>query len=173
MSIWGQQPKLRGEKLKLFIAMYQAKKPLSRPWDKRRQADESGETFKFSYREIAEAMNINKSTVGRYVKRLIGAGQVEPRTKSEGERYKKMDYISEEARIHAEKTAIIPKRPKYVDIEIDDKGTTGTIARETSMFDDEGNLHPAYADETLGPFSKATKEIEKELDSFNYQTYIQ
>ena len=172
-KIWGQQPKIRGKKLELFIAMYNAKKPISRAWDKRRQPDESGETFKFSYREIGEAMGINKSTVGRYVKRLINAGQVEPRTKEDGERYKKMDYISEEARMHAERTAIKPKRPEFVDIEIDDKGTTGTIARETAMYDEDGNLHPAYADDTLGPFSKATKAIEEELDSFKFTTYIQ
>ena len=166
-KIWGQQPKLRGKKLELFMEMYKAQKPISRPWDKRRQKSGDGMTWQFSYREMADILKINKATVGRYVKRLVNAGMLEPRTKEEKDKFTKIDHISPEAKAHAEATARIPRRPTTVEV------AGEVIERETSMFDEKGNLHPAYVDETLGPFSKVTKKIAEELDSFEFTTYIQ
>ena len=163
-KIWGQQPKLRGKKLELFMEMYKAKKPISRPWDKRRQADGDGMTWQFSYREMGDILKINKATVGRYVKKLVNQGMLEPRTKEEKDKFAKIDHISPEAKAHSEATARILRRPTTVEV------AGEIIDRETSMFDEKGNLHPAYADETLGPFSKVTKEITKELESLEFMT---
>ena len=163
-KIWGQQPKLRGKKLELFIELYKATKPLARKRDKRRQLDASGLIPAYSYREIGEILKINKSTVSRYVMRLCEAGKIEPRTKRDAKKIEKISYISKEAAKHAESTSILPKRPKFVDLGEE------VIARETSMYDDDGNLHPAYESEEAGMFGAVTKKIKKELDTFEFMT---
>ena len=136
----------------------------SRKRDKRRQLDASGLIPAYSYREIGEILKINKSTVSRYVMRLCEAGKIEPRTKRDAKKIEKISYISKEAAKHAGSTAILPKRPKFVDLGEE------VIARETSMYDDDGNLHPAYESEEAGMFGAVTKKIKKELDTFEFMT---
>ena len=163
-KIWGQQPKIRGKKLELFIAMYEATKPLSRKRDKRRQLDASGLIPAYSYREIGDALNINKSTVSRYVMRLCQAGKIKPRTKREAKKMEEISHISKDEALKAEKIEIMPKRQKLIEIDGE------AVVRETSMFDEDGNLHPAYASEEAGPFGKVTKKISEELETFEFMT---
>jgi len=163
-KIWGQQPKLRGKKLELFIEMYKATKPLSRKRDRNRQIGKSGLIPAYSYREIAEILKINKATVSRYVARLCKAGVLTARLKREAKSLEKIAHISKKAALHAEMTEVQPKRAKLIEIDGE------PVVRETSMYNEDGELHPAYKDETLGAFGKVTKIIKEELDTFEFMT---
>lgn len=169
-KIWGQQPKLRGKTLELFIELYNARKPISRAWDKRRQVDGDGMTDAYSYREIAEILKINKSTVGRYVARLVKAGKIVPRGKSTKKALDKIKHISKEAMEHARDAEIKPKRAKTIELWDEEKKEIVVMDREAPMYLENGELHPAYADETLGPFGKATKDIVDELGKMEFMT---
>ena len=54
--------------------------------------------------------------------------------------------------------------------DVDGSEVNGVIERETSMYDDDGNLHPAYESEEAGMFGAVTKKIKKELDTFEFMT---
>jgi DNA-binding MarR family transcriptional regulator len=167
-KIWGQQPKLRGKKLELFIELYSARKPISRPWDKRRQADGDGMTDAYTYREIADILKINKSTVGRYVAKLVSAGKVLPRGKSTKKALDKIKHISKEAMEHARDAEIHSKRPTKIELWDEEKKEIVVVERAAPMYLEDGSLHPAYADETLGPFGKVTKDIVDELGKMEF-----
>ena len=161
-KIWGNQPKLRGKTLELFIELYKARKTISRAWDKRRQVDEDGMTNAYSYREMAEVLKVTESTVCRYVKKMSEAGIIEPRKKQVK---KVVKHLNQEVADHADLNPIKSKRPKDVDV-------FGVVMqRETELYDSNGNLHPAYASEEAGPFGKVTKSMEKDLEKMEFITY--
>ena len=169
-KIWGQQPKIRGKKLEFFIELYNARKPISRPWDARRQKDDDGMTDAYSYREIAEVMKVNKSTISRYVLKLCRAGKIEPRSKSTKKTLADIEHISKDAMKHAITADIVAKRPTHIELYHEETGTTEVRAREHPMYLENGELHPSYADETLGMFGKVTKKIEEELETMEFMT---
>jgi DNA invertase Pin-like site-specific DNA recombinase len=169
-KIWGQQPKLRGKTLEMFIELYNARKDISRSWDKRRTPDSDGTTNKYSYREMAEILKINKSTISRYVARLCEAGKIKPRSKTTAKSLDKIKHISEEARLHAMKAEIKPKRSKTIDLWDDEEKEIVTLSREAPMYLEDGTLHPAYADETLGMFGKVTKDLKAEFETMEFKT---
>ena len=169
-KIWGQQPKLRGKTLEMFIELYNARKPISRPWDARRQKDGDGMTDAYSLREIADILKVNKSTISRYVARLCSEGKIEPRSKKIKQTLSDIKHISKEAAEHAAIADVHSKRPKYIEIYDEATDTTTMKPRETPMYLPSGELHPAYADETLGPFGQVTKEIEAKLDTMEFVT---
>ena len=152
-KVWGQQPKVRGETLRLMMALYKEKVPISRPWDaKRQKADtEAGEgmKWKYSYRDMEKILGIHRSTIQRMVKKLVHEGALEPRCRSMA-RWSKVTHISSKA------AATAGASEKYKD-----KGFVTydgeQYDRETKVFDKDGNMHPVYAsNEELGPMSKPT-----------------
>jgi DNA invertase Pin-like site-specific DNA recombinase len=173
-KIWGQQPKLRGKKLELMIAIYKELRPISRPWDKGRGKGSStapeGMTFKYSYREMEEILGVTKTTIQRMVKKLVNQGILEPRNVDMA-RWKKVTHLSKKAAESADDEKATFKEGGFV--------TYGgeVIDRETPIFDKDGEMHPVYAsNEELGPFSKPTgidlhtvsKDIAKELDKMEF-----
>jgi len=165
-KIWGTQPKVRGKKLELLIAMYEAEKPISRPWDKRRQPSSTGMTAKFSYRQMAEVLKIDKTTVGRYIKNMVRTGQMKPRQcdAAKFEHLLEQVHISPEVKKHAEDMLVKgTKRKKFVDVDGE------AITREVDIYMENGEMHPSYADDTLGPFSKPLNDVESE-DTMEFMT---